>query len=288
MTVSEAIDDARRRGASFLTVRVVREGGRLVITAEDDGAPRSARPVHLADRVGALGGSLDAGDGDPAGGDPVRVVVADDVMLTREGIVRLLEEAGVDVVAQAEDAESLLREVRLKRPDAAIVDIRMPPTHTDEGLVATQRIRADHPEIGVLVLSQYVEPSYAMRLLEEHPERVGYLLKQRVFDVAVLVDALRRIAEGETVVDPTIVSRLFGRRRREDPLAELTEREREVLGLVAEGLSNRAIAGRLFVTERTVEAHVTQVFLKLGLDLKPESHRRVLAVLAYLRGGRLD
>jgi DNA-binding NarL/FixJ family response regulator len=125
-----------------------------------------------------------------------------------------------------------------------------------------------------------------MRLLGEHPERVGYLLKQRVFDVAVLVDALRRIAEGETVVDPTIVARLFGRRRREDPLAELTEREREVLGLVAEGLSNRAIAGRLFVTERTVEAHVKQIFLKLGLDLNPESHRRVLAVLAYLRGER--
>ena len=216
----------------------------------------------------------------------MRVVVADDVMLTREGIVRLLTEAGVDVVAEADDAERLLREVRLKRPDAAIVDIRMPPTHTDEGLVATHRIRADYPEVGVLVLSQYVEPSSALRLLEDHPERVGYLLKQRVFDVAVLVDALRRIADGETVVDPTIVARLFGRRRREDPLAELTHREREVLGLVAEGLSNRAIAGRLFVTERTVEAHVTQIFLKLGLGLDPESHRRVLAVLVYLRGER--
>jgi DNA-binding NarL/FixJ family response regulator len=216
----------------------------------------------------------------------VRVVVADDVMLTREGIVRLLEDAGVDVVAQAADAESLLREVRLKRPDAAIVDIRMPPTHSDEGLVATHRIRTDHPEVGVLVLSEYVEPSYAMRLLEEYPERIGYLLKQRVFDVAVLIDALRRIDDGETVVDPTIVARLLGRRRRADPLAELTAREREVLGLVAEGLSNRAIAGRLFVTERTVEAHVKQVFLKLALDLNPESHRRVLAVLAYLRGER--
>jgi DNA-binding NarL/FixJ family response regulator len=213
----------------------------------------------------------------------MRVVVADDVMLTREGIARLLEEAGIDVVAQAEDADGLLREVRLKQPDAAIVDIRMPPTHTDEGLVATQRIRADHPETGVLVLSQYVEPSYAMRLLEEHPERVGYLLKQRVFDVAILVDALRRIGDGETVVDPTIVSRLVGRRRRDDPLAELTPREREVLGLVAEGLSNGAIASRLFVTERTVEAHVKQVFMKLGLTVDPASHRRVLAVLAYLR-----
>jgi DNA-binding NarL/FixJ family response regulator len=213
----------------------------------------------------------------------MRVVVADDVMLTREGIARLLEEAGIEVVAQAEDADGLLREVRLKQPDAAIVDIRMPPTHTDEGLVATQRIRADHPGIGVLLLSQYVEPSYAMRLLEQHPERVGYLLKQRIFDVAVLVDALRRIGEGETVVDPTIVSRLVGRQRRHDPLAELTPREREVLGLVAEGLSNGAIAGRLFVTERTVEAHVKQVFLKLRLAVDPDSHRRVLAVLAFLR-----
>jgi DNA-binding NarL/FixJ family response regulator len=213
----------------------------------------------------------------------MRIVVADDDMLTREGIVHLLDEAGIDVVAQAEDADGLLREVRLKQPDAAIVDIRMPPTHTDEGLVAAQRIRADHPAIGVLLLSQYVEPSYAMRLLEEHPERVGYLLKERVFDVVILVDALRRITDGETVVDPTIVARLVGRRRRHDPLAELTRREREVLGLLAEGLSNGAIASRLFVTERTVEAHVKQVFLKLGLAINPESHRRVLAVLAYLR-----
>jgi DNA-binding NarL/FixJ family response regulator len=154
--------------------------------------------------------------------------------------------------------------------------------------VATQRIRTEHPEIGVLLLSQYIEPSFAMRLLEEHPERVGYLLKQRVFDVAVLVDALRRIGDGETVVDPTFVARLVGRRRKQDPLAELTPREREVLGLVAEGLSNGAIAGRLFVTERTVEAHVKQVFLKLGLAVTPGSHRRVLAVLAYLRGERSD
>jgi DNA-binding NarL/FixJ family response regulator len=217
----------------------------------------------------------------------VRVVVADDVMLTREGIVRLLRDADVDVVAEAENAEELLRHVRLGRPDAAIVDIRMPPTHTDEGLVAAQQIRAEHPDVGVLVLSQYVEPSYAMRLLEEHPERVGYLLKERVFDVAILIDALRRISDGETVVDPTIVSRLVGRRRREDPLAALTEREREVLELVAEGLSNKATAGRLFVTERTVEAHVKQIFLKLGVDANPESHRRVLAVLAYLRAGAL-
>ena len=213
----------------------------------------------------------------------MRVVVADDVMLTREGIVRLLEEAGMEVVGQAGDATSLVRLVRGTLPDAAIVDIRMPPTHTDEGLVAASMIRTELPQVAVLILSQYIEPSYAMRLLEEHPERVGYLLKERVFDVALLVDALRRLGDGETVIDPTIVSRLVGRRRREDPLEELTPRERETLGLVAEGLSNKAIAARLVVTERTVEAHVKQVFMKLNLDTNPDSHRRVLAVLAYLR-----
>jgi len=203
-------------------------------------------------------------------------------MLTREGIVRLLGDANVEVVAQVEDAAALVREVRLHQPAVAIVDIRMPPTHTDEGLVAAQQIRREHPGIGVLLLSHYVEPSYALRLLEERPEQVGYLLKERVFDVAILIDALRRITDGESVVDPTIVSRLLGRKRRDDPLADLTPREREVLGLVAEGLSNSAIAGRLFVTPRTVEAHVKQVFLKLRLETNPESHRRVLAVLAYL------
>jgi len=213
----------------------------------------------------------------------VRVVVADDVMLTREGIVRLLQAAGVEVVAEAEDADSLIRHVAVSDPDAAIVDIRMPPTHTDEGIVAAQRIRAEHPDVAVLVLSHYVEPAYALRLLEEHPEKVGYLLKERVFDVAVLVDALRRLADGETVVDPTIVARLVRRKRQDDPLDELTPRERETLELVAEGLSNSAIAMRLFVTQRTVEAHVKQIFLKLGLDANPASHRRVRAVLAYLR-----
>jgi DNA-binding NarL/FixJ family response regulator len=213
----------------------------------------------------------------------VRVVVAEDVMLTRAGIVRLLTDAGVEVVGEAEDPDGLLRRVRATHPDIAIVDIRMPPTHTDEGLVAAQAIRRDHEDIGVLVLSQYVEPAYAMRLIEEHPQQVGYLLKERVFDVAILLDALRRIQDGESVVDPTIVSRLVGRRRREDPLAELTAREREVLGLVAEGRSNRSIAGALFVTERTVEAHIKQIFMKLGLREEPSNHRRVLAVLAFLR-----
>jgi DNA-binding NarL/FixJ family response regulator len=215
----------------------------------------------------------------------MRVVVADDAMLTREGIVRLLREVDVDVLAEVENADDLLRHVRVGRPDVVIVDIRMPPTYTDEGLVAAQRIRTEHQDVGVLVLSQYVEPSYAMRLIEDHPERIGYLLKERIFDVAILVDALRRIGDGETVIDPTIVSRLVGRRRREDPLEELTAREKEVLGLVAEGLSNKAIAARLFVTDRTVEAHVKQIFAKLGLEANPESHRRVLAVLSYLRAG---
>jgi DNA-binding NarL/FixJ family response regulator len=213
----------------------------------------------------------------------MRVVVAEDVMLTRVGIVRLLTEAGYDVVGEAEDLAGLMRCVMSTRPDVVVVDIRMPPSHTDEGIVAAQRVRAEHDDIGVLVLSQYVEPAYAMRVIEDHPERVGYLLKDRVFDVAILVDALRRIADGECVIDPTIVARLVGRRRRTDPLAVLTGREREVLGLLAEGLSNVAIASRLFVTERTVEAHSKQIFQKLGILGDPASNRRVLAVLAYLR-----
>ena len=216
----------------------------------------------------------------------IRVVVADDALLTREGIVRLLADAGMDVVGQATDADTLLREVVLSRPDVAVVDIRMPPTHTDEGLVAARRIRAAHPDTGVLVLSQYVEPRYALSLLTDHPERVGYLLKDRVMDIAVLVDALRRICEGETVVDPTIVSRLLGRRRVADPLAALTAREREVLTLMAEGLSNAAIADRMSITPRTVEAHATQLFLKLDIPGDPTSHRRVRAVLAFLRTTR--
>ncbi len=213
----------------------------------------------------------------------MQVVVADDVMLTRERIVRLLIEAGIEVVGQAADADSLLRSVRLNLPDLALVDIRMPPSHTDEGLVAAHTIRTEHPEVGVLVLSQYVEPSYAMALIEDQPERVGYLLKERVFDIAIIVDAMRRLMDGETVIDPTIVSRLMGRRRRQDPLSELTEQEAEVLGLIAEGMSNRAIADRLFVAERTVEAHVSRIFSKLGLQESHDVHRRVLAVLAFLR-----
>jgi DNA-binding NarL/FixJ family response regulator len=214
----------------------------------------------------------------------MRVVVAEDAMITRQGLVRLLREAGVEVVGEAQDADGLLRKVDAARPDAAIVDIRMPPTHTDEGLVAAKAIRAQHPDVAVLILSSYIEPRYAMQLLEEHPERVGYLLKDRVVDIAVLIDALRRLSEGESVIDPTIVTRLLGRRRAASPLDDLTGREREVLELLAEGLSNHAIADRIVVAERTVEAHVKQIFQKLDLTANPDSHRRVLAVLIYLRG----
>jgi len=213
----------------------------------------------------------------------MRVVVAEDQLLTRQGIVDLLGSAGVDVVGQAEDADTLLREVGRSQPDVALIDIRMPPTHTDEGLVAARAIRDRHPAIGVLVLSQYVEPTYATRLIQEHPAGLGYLLKERVFDVAILIDALRRVRDGETVIDPTIVARLLGRPRRNSPLADLTEREREVLGLVAEGRSNQAIAARLFITDRTVEAHIKRIFTKFGLVESPDDHRRVLAVLTLLR-----
>jgi serine/threonine-protein kinase len=213
----------------------------------------------------------------------VRVVIADDVMLMRAGIARLLTDAGVEIVGEANDAAGLLREVALSLPDVAIADIRMPPTQTDEGLIAAREIRSRHPSVGVLVLSQYLAPSYAIQLLEEHPERCGYLLKERVSDVAVLVDALNRIAEGECVLDPTIVSRLLERSRQHEPLSQLTEREREVLALMAEGCSNAGIADRLVVTPRTVEAHIRQILGKLGLRDSPDDHRRVLAVLAYLR-----
>jgi DNA-binding NarL/FixJ family response regulator len=213
----------------------------------------------------------------------MRVVVADDVLLMREGIIRVLEGSGHEVVGCAADVPGLLALVDAHKPDLAIIDIRMPPTHTTEGLLAGERIAADHPGIGILILSQYIEPEYATSLLADYPEGVGYLLKERIFDPAVLTDAVRRIAERECVIDPTIVSRLMHRKRRNDPLADLTDREREVLGLIAEGLSNAAIAQRLVVTERTVEAHATQIFSKLELQQSRDVHRRVLATLVFLR-----
>jgi DNA-binding NarL/FixJ family response regulator len=213
----------------------------------------------------------------------MRIVIADDEMLLREGLARLLGDAGFDVVGKATNPVELLRTVRLTSPDVAIVDIKMPPGHSDEGLVAAQEIRSSQPGVGVLVLSHYLESSYAMRLLHEHPVRVGYLLKERVSDISVLADGLHRIADGECVLDPTIVSRLVNRPRDQSPLAELTDREREVLELIAEGRSNQAIGERLFVSPKTVETHIRQIFQKLGLSESPDSHRRVLAVLAFLR-----
>jgi DNA-binding NarL/FixJ family response regulator len=214
----------------------------------------------------------------------VRVVIADDVMLARSGLARLLADAGVDVVGEAEDAGGLLTLVEGQRPDAAIVDIRMPPTHTDEGLVAARRIRDMNPEIAVILLSQYLEPRYARRLLADQPGGLGYLLKERVSDIAVLVDALRRVTAGECVIDPTIVARLLERRRPDSPLTRLTERELEILALIAEGRSNAGVAKALTISERTVEAACAQLFRKLDLEPSPEENRRVLAVLAFLRG----
>jgi DNA-binding NarL/FixJ family response regulator len=213
----------------------------------------------------------------------MRVVVADDSVLLREGVVRLLEENDFEVVAQAGDAEDLIRKVKAHKPDVAVVDIRMPPTNTDDGLRAALEIRAALPDTGVLVLSQYVEEGYALDLVGESAGGVGYLLKDRVADVERFVDSVRRVADGGSALDPEVVSQLVGRARRDDPLGELTPREREVLELMAEGRSNNAIAEHLVVTERAVEKHVTSIFGKLGLTPAPEDHRRVLAVLTFLR-----
>jgi len=212
----------------------------------------------------------------------VRVVVADDSTLLREGVVRLLEEAGLEVVGQAGDGEELLRKVRAHKPDVAVVDVRMPPTHTDEGLRAAREIRAELPEVSVLVLSQYVEVAYARELLAESAEGLGYLLKDRVTDIDAFADAVRRVGGGGSALDPEVVSQMLGRARRDDPLAELTPREREVLGLMAEGRSNAAIAAELVVTDRAIEKHVTSIFGKLDLPTGGEDHRRVLAVLRFL------
>jgi DNA-binding NarL/FixJ family response regulator len=212
----------------------------------------------------------------------MRVIVAEDSVLLREGVVRLLREAGHEVVAQAGDSEELMRKVRAHKPDLAVVDVRMPPTQTDEGLRAAKEIRSELPDCGVLVLSGYVEPTYAQELLADNAAGLGYLLKDRVSDVEDFADAVARVGDGGSALDPEVVSQLMGRSREDDPLEDLTPREREVLGLMAEGRSNAAIAEQLVVTERAVEKHVTSIFSKLGLTASTEDHRRVLAVLRFL------
>jgi DNA-binding NarL/FixJ family response regulator len=214
----------------------------------------------------------------------VRVAIADDSVLLREGLARLLAEADIEVVSQSGDAEDLLRKVGAHRPDVAITDIRMPPTQTDEGLRAAQRIRSEHPGVGVLVLSQYVDETYAVELLGDSADGVGYLLKDRVSDVDRFIDAVRQVANGGSVLDPEVVAQLLGRRRGQGPLDRLTPRESEVLALMAEGRSNAAIAAEMVVTERAVEKHVTSIFGKLDLQHSEHDHRRVLAVLTYLNG----
>jgi DNA-binding NarL/FixJ family response regulator len=219
----------------------------------------------------------------------VRVAVADDAVLFREGLARVLVDAGFELAGQAANADELLTIIREaphdRLPDVAIVDIRMPPSHTTEGLVAAKIIRAEHPEVGVLVLSQYIETEHAMDLLGDGSGGTGYLLKDRVSDLEGFRDAIRRVGEGGSAIDPEVIAQLVGRRRAIDSMAELTEREREVLSLMAEGCSNRAIGSTLFLSEKTVEAHVRGIFTKLGLPPAPDENRRVLAVVAFLRTG---
>src|SRR3954470_23079437 len=214
----------------------------------------------------------------------MRVVVAEDTVLLREGIVRLLTEAGLDVVAQAGDADDLMRKARAHKPDVAVVDIRMPPGNADDGLQAAKLIRAELPETGVVVLSQYADEHYAMQLLADGADGVGYLLKDRVGDVDAFVDAVRRVAVGGSALDPEVVARMVGRKRQDDPLEQLTPREREVLEYMAQGLSNKGICEQMVLTERAVERHITGVLSKLGIPATGQEHRRVLAVLAYLGG----
>lgn len=213
----------------------------------------------------------------------MRVALADDAAVLRAGLARLLGDAGVEVVAQVDSAEQLLAAVDEQQPDVAIVDIRMPPTWSDEGITAADAIHRRHPHVGVLLLSQYVEAEYALRLLERAEERTGYLLKERMLDLSDLLDALDRITAGETVIDPTLVTQLIGRHRSHSPLDDLTPREREVLSLMAEGLTDRGIAERLYLTPNTIETHVRHILGKLGLQATPNDNRRVRAVIAYLR-----
>jgi len=212
----------------------------------------------------------------------LRVVIAEDSLLLREGLAQLLERAGFDVVGQAGNAHELLLKVRSYKPDVAVIDVRMPPTQTDEGARAAEQIRAEQPDVGILLLSQIIEATVALRLFSERPEGFGYLLKDRVLEIDDFLDAVRRVGRGGSALDPQVVAQLLGRRRRDDPLGELTGREREVLELMAEGRSNQGIGAKLFLSPKTVETHIHRVFTKLGLEQAPQDHRRVLAVLAYL------
>lgn len=216
-------------------------------------------------------------------GPPLRLVVADDNDLLRQGVVSMLATLGFEVVAQAADADDLIRKVSAHRPDAAVIDIRMPPTHTDDGLRAAVAIRESHPDVGVLMLSQYIEADYALELIGSDARGVGYLLKDRISDIDEFAEAIRRVASGGSVLDPEVVRWMLGRKRESSVLSDLTPRELEVLGLLAEGCSNQGVAHRIVVSQRAVEKHVTSILSKLGLPAEPEAHRRVLAVLAYLK-----
>jgi DNA-binding NarL/FixJ family response regulator len=273
-------------------------GGQVLLSETTHSALRAAddardlgmhqlRGLDQPERIYQLGERefppLRADAADEGLGARIRVVLAEDSVLLREGVASLLTNAGFEIVGQAGNGDELLLKVRSYMPDVAVIDIRMPPTNTDEGLRAAQAIREQHPDVGVLVLSQYVESGYALELLQGNAEGVGYLLKDRVADVNEFAAAVKRVAEGGSALDPEVVSLLVGRRRGEDPVSQLTPREREVLELIAEGRSNQGIADKLVVTERAVEKHVTSIFSKLHLTTAAEDHRRVLAVLAYLR-----
>ena len=284
----------KHAGASRVAIHTTRTNGRLVIDITDDGNGGAdadgAGLSGLRDRVEALDGYLTVESPSGGGtrayrGDPVRVILADDAVLIREGLARLLAEQGVDVIGQVGGADELMRLVRSDAPDVAVVDIRMPPTFTNEGLLAAQRIRRRHPQVATVVLSQYVELEYALTLVTGTSERVGYLLKDRIADVGEFVAALQRVAAGGTVVDASLVHELLRAPTARDPLAELTPREREVLALIAQGKTDRGIGDELYVTRKTVEAHVRSILAKLELPADASENRRVHAVLTFLRAG---
>ncbi len=292
--VSEALTNVvKHASASEAKVRIEREADMLCVVVADNGvggahaAPDSGL-AGLRDRLEALDATLVV-ESEPGRGttyqrrDPMRIVIADDAVLIREGVARVLTESGLEVVGQVGDADGLLASVRGERPDVALVDIRMPPSYTDEGLRAARTIRSQYPETAVLVLSQHLEPTYALQLVEQKPERVGYLLKERVGRVEQLLDAVERVAAGECVVDRAVVDELLAQRGQIDPLAELTPREREIIALMAEGRSNQGICRALWLSPKTVETHIRSAFAKLGIKEASEDNRRVLAVLTYLR-----